>query len=146
MIDVTPIESLFSNINLDKDGTEDELTLVKKRPNDSEFLYLDAKIDKTGIGEVKTLDSNKLWKNRYLWSWNQGLRGHQVGTTHLGVPGEGRPGGLCPPRCHPPMVLGSRNSCLLYKNSSQNSIPFRELVLHKNNTMIVLLKTASVRG
>ena len=28
VIDVTPIESLFSNINLDKDGTGDESTLV----------------------------------------------------------------------------------------------------------------------
>ena len=43
VIDVTPIESLFYNINLDKDGTGDELTLVKRRPNDSEFLDLDAK-------------------------------------------------------------------------------------------------------
>ena len=38
VIDVSPIESLFSNINLDKDGTGDESTLVKRRPNDSEFL------------------------------------------------------------------------------------------------------------
>ena len=53
VIDVTPIESLFSNINLDKDGTGDESTLVKRRPNDSEFLDLDAKIDKSGIGVVK---------------------------------------------------------------------------------------------
>src|SRR3989337_1835951 len=59
VIDVTPIESLFSNINLDKDGTGDESTLVKRRPNDSEFLDLDAKIDKSGIGEVKTLSSNE---------------------------------------------------------------------------------------
>ena len=57
VIDVTPIESLFSNINLDKDGSGDESTLVKRRPNDSEFLNLDAKIDKSGIGEVKTLNS-----------------------------------------------------------------------------------------
>ena len=58
MIDVTPIESLFSNINLDKDGTKDESTLVRRRPNDSEILDLDAKFDKSGIGEVKTLSSN----------------------------------------------------------------------------------------
>ena len=57
VIDVTPIESLFSNINLDKDGTGDESTLVKRRSNDSEFLDLDAKNDKSGIGEVKTLHS-----------------------------------------------------------------------------------------
>ena len=29
-------------------------------------------------------------KNRNLWCQGWGLRGHQVGTTHLGVPGEGR--------------------------------------------------------
>ena len=58
-----------------------------------------------------------------------------------------RPGGLCPPRCPPPMVVGSRYSLLLYKKSSQSFVPFRELLfLHKNNTMVVLLKTASVRG
>ena len=44
VIDVTPIDSLFSNINLDKDGTGDESTLVKRHPNDSEFLDLDANI------------------------------------------------------------------------------------------------------
>src|SRR3989337_2848096 len=56
VIDVTPIESLFSNVNLDKDGTGDESTLVRRRPNDSEFLDLDAKTNKSGIGEVKTVD------------------------------------------------------------------------------------------
>ena len=40
MIDVSPIKSLFSNMNLDKDGIGDESTLVKRRPNDSEFLDL----------------------------------------------------------------------------------------------------------
>ena len=50
---------MFYNINLDKDGTGDESTLVKRRPNDSELLDLDAKIDKSGIGEVKTLSSNE---------------------------------------------------------------------------------------
>ena len=59
MIDVTPIESLFSNINLDKDGTGDESPLVKRRPNNLEFIDLDAKIDESGIGEVKTLSSNE---------------------------------------------------------------------------------------
>ena len=59
MIDVTPIESLFSNINFDKDEIKYEPTLVKRRPHDSEFLDLDAKIDKSGIREVKTLSSNE---------------------------------------------------------------------------------------
>src|SRR5215216_1258040 len=58
-----------------------------------------------------------------------------------------RPGGLCPPRCPPSVGLDSRNSFILYKKSSQSFVPFRELLfLHKNNTMVVLLKTASVRG
>jgi len=58
----------------------------------------------------------------------------------------GRPSVLCPPRCPPTMVLGSRNSHLFYKKSSQIFVPFQELLfLHKNNTMVVLLKTMSVR-
>ena len=59
VIDDSPIKSLFSNMNLDKDGTGDESTLAKRCPNDSEFFDLDAKIDKSGIGEVKTLNSNE---------------------------------------------------------------------------------------
>ena len=46
-------------MNLYKDGTGDESTLVRRRPNDSEFLHLDVKIDKSGIGEVKTLSSDE---------------------------------------------------------------------------------------
>ena len=46
-------------MNLDNDGTGDESTLVKRHPNDSEFLGLDAKINKSGIEEVKTLHSNE---------------------------------------------------------------------------------------
>ena len=56
MIDVTPIKSLLSNMNLDRDGTGDESPLVKRGPNDSEFLDLD---NKSGIEEVKTLHSNE---------------------------------------------------------------------------------------
>ena len=59
VIDVSPIKSLFSNMNLDKDGTGDESTLAKRHPNDSEFLDLDAKINKSGIEDVKTLHSNE---------------------------------------------------------------------------------------
>ena len=44
VIYVSPIKSLFCNMNLNNDGTGDESTLVKRRPNDSEFLDLDAKI------------------------------------------------------------------------------------------------------
>ena len=46
-------------MNLEKDGTGDESTLVKRCPNDLEFLDLDAKIGKSGIEEVKTLRSNE---------------------------------------------------------------------------------------
>ena len=56
---MSPIKSLFSNINLDKDGTGYESTLVKRHPNDSEVLDLDAKFGKSGIEEVKTLHSNE---------------------------------------------------------------------------------------
>ena len=55
-------------MNLNKDDTGDELTLVRRRPNDSEFLDVDAKIDKSGIGEVKNLNSNEptFWISRNL--------------------------------------------------------------------------------
>ena len=44
-------------MNLDNDGAGDDSILVKRRPNDSEFLDLDVKFGKSGIGEVKTLHS-----------------------------------------------------------------------------------------
>ena len=44
-------------MNLNNNGTGDESTLVKRRPNDSEFLDLNAKFDKSGFGEVKTLNN-----------------------------------------------------------------------------------------
>ena len=59
VIGVTPIESLFANINLDKDGTGYESTLARRRPNNLEFKDLNEKIDKSGIGEVKTLSSDE---------------------------------------------------------------------------------------
>ena len=34
VIDVSPIRSLFCNTNLNNNGTGDESTLVKRRPND----------------------------------------------------------------------------------------------------------------
>jgi len=46
-------------MNIDNNGTGYESTLVKRRPNDSEFLDLDAKNGKSEIVEVKTLDSNE---------------------------------------------------------------------------------------
>ena len=54
-------------MNLDNYGTDDESTLPRRRPKNSEFLDLDAKFGKSGIGEVKTLRSNE----PTLWiSWN----------------------------------------------------------------------------
>ena len=67
-----------------------------------------------------------------------------MGTTHLGAPGGGRTLVGC---AHPGASGGSwlQKFSLLYKNSSQSSVPIQELLfLHKNNTMVVLLKTASV--
>ena len=59
VIDVSPIKSLFCNMNFDNDGTEDEATLVKRRPNDSEFLDLDDEIDESGIEINKRRDVAK---------------------------------------------------------------------------------------
>ena len=70
------------------------------------------------------------------------------GTTHLGAPGgQARPGGLCPPRCPLRWLFALEILFIDIKKSSQSFVPFRELLfLHKNNTMVVLLKIASVRG
>ena len=37
VIDVSPIRSMFCNMNLDNYGTGDESTLVKRHPNNLEF-------------------------------------------------------------------------------------------------------------
>ena len=57
VIDLSPIRSLFCNMNLDNNGTGSEPTLVKKCSDNLEFLDLDAKFGKSQIGEVKTLNS-----------------------------------------------------------------------------------------
>ena len=49
VIDVSPIRSLFCNMNLNNDGTGDESTLVKRRPNDSKFLDLVLNLVKVGL-------------------------------------------------------------------------------------------------
>ena len=68
------------------------------------------------------------------------------GATMWAQPTWARPGGLCSPMGPPPVVLGSSIFLLLYKNSPQSFVPIRELLfLHKNNIMVVLLKTMSVR-
>ena len=59
VISVSPIKSLFCNMNLDNDGAEDEPPLPRRCSKNSEFLDLDAKFDKSGIEEIKTLDINE---------------------------------------------------------------------------------------
>ena len=44
-------------MNFDNYWTDDESTLPRRHPKNSEFLDLDAKFGKSGIGEVKTLNS-----------------------------------------------------------------------------------------
>ena len=46
-------------MKLDNDGTTDESILVRRRPKNLEFLDLDAKIGKSGMEDVKTLDNNE---------------------------------------------------------------------------------------
>ena len=50
---------MFCNINLDNDGTEYDPPLPRRLSKNSEFLDLDAQIDKSGIEEIKTLDVAK---------------------------------------------------------------------------------------
>ena len=47
------LKSLFGDMNLDNDGTEYDPPLPRRRSKNSEFLDLDAKFGKSGIGEVK---------------------------------------------------------------------------------------------
>ena len=57
-----------------------------------------------------------------------------------------RPGGFWPTRGSPFLDLGSSIFYIFQNKSPKSFVPFRELLfLHKNNTMVVLLKTASVR-
>jgi hypothetical protein len=58
IIGVSYIDSLFSKNKIDDKGTEEESTLVRRRPDNSEGENLDEKIDKSGFGEVKTLTSD----------------------------------------------------------------------------------------
>ena len=59
VIDVSPIKSLFCNMNLDNDGTGYDPPLPRRRSKNSEFVDLDAKFDNSGIEEIKTLDVAK---------------------------------------------------------------------------------------
>ena len=53
VIDVSPIKSLFCNMNLDNDGTEHDPPLPRRRSKNLEFLDLDAKFDKVGLKRSK---------------------------------------------------------------------------------------------
>ena len=59
VIDVSPIKSLFCNMNLDNDGTEYDPPLPRRRSKNLEYLDLDGEIDKSGIKRNKTLDIAK---------------------------------------------------------------------------------------
>ena len=54
VIDVSPIRSLFFNMNFDDYGSDDESTLPRRRPKNSESLDLDVKFGKREIGESST--------------------------------------------------------------------------------------------
>ena len=79
VIDVTPIKSLFSNMNLDKDGTRDVSTLVKRSPNDSEFLDLDAKINKSVSSNPNDMPLSTLSENN-----NESMDVNFVGRNNFG--------------------------------------------------------------
>ena len=57
MIGVSSIDSLFGNVKLDEKRTEEESTLVRERPHNSEGENLVENFDKSGFEEVKTLTS-----------------------------------------------------------------------------------------
>ena len=76
--------------------------------------------------------------------YNGGIR--VSGATRWAQPTRARPSGCCSP--WPPSLVdfGSNNSHIFWNNSPKSFVTFRELLfLHKNNTMVVLLKTALVR-
>jgi len=54
VIDESPIRSMFCNMNFYDYGTDDESTLPRRRPKNSESLDLNAKFGKREIGESST--------------------------------------------------------------------------------------------
>ena len=54
VIDASPIRSMFCNMNFDDYGSDDESTLPRRRPKNSESLDLDVKFGKREIGESST--------------------------------------------------------------------------------------------
>ena len=56
---MSPIKSLFCNINLDNDGTEYDPPLPRMCSKNSEYLDLNDEIDESGIERNKNLDVAK---------------------------------------------------------------------------------------
>ena len=54
VINVSPIRSMFFNMNFDDYGSDDESTLPRRRPKNSESFDLNAKFGKREIGESST--------------------------------------------------------------------------------------------
>ena len=54
VIDVSPIRSMFCNMNFDDYGSDDESTFPRRHPKNSESLDLDVKFGKREIGEPST--------------------------------------------------------------------------------------------
>ena len=52
VIDVSPIRSMFCNMNFDDYGSDDKSTLPRRLPKNSESLDLNAKFGKSEIGKV----------------------------------------------------------------------------------------------
>ena len=73
------------------------------------------------------------------------------GATRWGQPtwvrleGVAHPGGLCPPRCPLWWFLAPEIIFYCIKNPRKVSFYSENFFLHKKNTMVVLLKTASIR-
>ena len=55
VIDAYPIRSMFCNMNLDNYGTDDESTLPRRRPKNSESLDLDANLVKVRLENPQLL-------------------------------------------------------------------------------------------
>ena len=68
VIVVSPIKSLFCNMNLNNEGTGDESTLVKNRSNDWSILILMLKLVKVGLERLKLyiVMNPLLWISRNL--------------------------------------------------------------------------------
>ena len=85
----------------------------------------------------------------YKRGWHRGqVRGAHRESTRQGARPRGwaRPPPSWGPRDSPPVSLRSSIFYIFQKNSPLILIAFRELLfLHKNNTIVVLLKTVSVR-